>query len=253
MPPPVSVICATYDREEHLRNLVRYFCAQTYEDIQLIILDDSPAPSNWLDTDDYREEGVNYYHMPNNKLTLGTKLNVLMQMAEGEILVQFDDDDYYAPNYVEHMVRLLGDHDFATLSRWFGYSFREKAFCYWETDRIAPRHYMLAPGEELKQLDTTGWGQAFIDNNLWGYGFSYVWRRHVYPKVEIADITWGSDLDFYKKLIAAGFRAVCGPDAEGLVLHLIHANNSSKMFPQYILPDFLVRKFFPIYAEERGL
>jgi hypothetical protein len=33
-------------------------------------------------------------------------------------------------------------------------------------------------------------------------------------------------------------------DESGLVFHLLHVNNSSKVFPQYILPPFLALRMF---------
>ena len=43
-----------------------------------------------------------------------------------------------------------------------------------------------------------------------------------------------------------------GRDAEGLALHVIHKNNTSRAFPQYVLPDFMLSKYFPGYARSAG-
>ena len=50
----------------------------------------------------------------------------------------------------------------------------------------------------------------------------------------------------------AGFQARYAADAEGLALHVIHKNNTSRAFPQYVLPDFMLSKYFPGYARSAG-
>jgi hypothetical protein len=35
------------------------------------------------------------------------------------------------------------------------------------------------------------------------------------------------------------------PDDEGLALHILHGNNTSRAFPQYLLPPVLMHHFFP--------
>jgi glycosyltransferase involved in cell wall biosynthesis len=78
-------------------------------------------------------------------MSIGAKLNSLMELARGDVLMRFDDDDYYAPDYVERMLELLGDDDYLTLSGWFAYSPTHGKFCYWETDVMSPLHFVLSP------------------------------------------------------------------------------------------------------------
>ncbi|WP_345498001.1 glycosyltransferase family 2 protein [Nocardia callitridis] len=249
--PVVSVICPTYQRPAYIRQQVENFCAQTFGGgMEMLILDDSPEPSLFLDDSEYRERGIRYFYMPEHRLTIGKKLHMMSTLARGEIIAVFDDDDYYAPHYIERMVKFLGPADFCTLSRWFAYSPEQRAFGYWATDILSRTHFVFSPWESIRPMMTDGWNEEWVTGVLWGYGFSYVWRKSVFPRVEIADITFADqcwDLDFYQKLKGAGFKTVSAPDTEGLVIHILHSGATTKMFPQYILPDFLLEKYFPHY------
>ena len=103
--PFVSVICPTYNRRKFLPNLIRQFKYQTYEQqyMELIILDDSPVSNEDIIP---KESNIKYTYLP-EKLMLGKKRNHLNSLATGDIIVCFDDDDYYAPERVQHAVHKL--------------------------------------------------------------------------------------------------------------------------------------------------
>jgi GR25 family glycosyltransferase involved in LPS biosynthesis len=65
--------------------------------MQLIILDDTPAPYPFM-LDDSR---VRYVHDNSKHYKLWEKRNKLNEMAEGDIIVCMDDDDYNFPKRVE--------------------------------------------------------------------------------------------------------------------------------------------------------
>jgi len=103
--PFVSVICPTYNRRQFLPNLIHQFNYQTYPQsyMELIILDDSPTSN----ADIIPKQGnIKYTHLP-EKLILGRKRNLINSMTTGDIIVCFDDDDYYSPERVAHAVNKL--------------------------------------------------------------------------------------------------------------------------------------------------
>ena len=174
MAPKVSVITPTYARDAFLPGLVACFAAQTYANLELLILDDSPRPSRHAFTD----PRVRYTHVT-ERLTIGEKRNRLIAASSGQVIVHFDDDDYYAPGYVEWMLRQLGDHDLVKLVGWFAYATALNQYFYWQTDASMELHYVVSPDATLgatRGSDLTG---NFVRDNAWGYGFSYVYRREL--------------------------------------------------------------------------
>lgn len=103
--PFVSVICPTFNRRKFLPNLIKQFLYQTYpqEFMELIIVDDSPESNIDLIP---QQSNIKYYHI-NEKLVLGKKRNYLNSLSTGDIIVCFDDDDFYSPERVRHAVTKL--------------------------------------------------------------------------------------------------------------------------------------------------
>uniref|UniRef100_A0A7S4UU34 Glycosyltransferase 2-like domain-containing protein n=1 Tax=Alexandrium monilatum TaxID=311494 RepID=A0A7S4UU34_9DINO len=122
----VSVVCPTCEARQHFHELLyRNFCAQSWPDKELVVLDTGGAPSPFFSgqvsqgepcwTGDgplsslspAEDPRVLYVHMRRYPLTLGHKRNQLIQLASGEVVAHFDDDNLYAPQYLATMVEQL--------------------------------------------------------------------------------------------------------------------------------------------------
>ena len=115
--------------------LYQVFASQTYDPKELIVLDSSKRPSKFFLA--LQDKRVYYLHVANT--TLGVKRNRLASMANGTIIAQFDDDDWYAPTYLDVMVSRLhtSKADFVKLSGWFVYSCTLKFFGYFDPAETA--------------------------------------------------------------------------------------------------------------------
>ncbi|WP_227740593.1 glycosyltransferase family 2 protein [Hafnia alvei] len=105
--PFVSVVCPSYNRREFLPYLLYIYQYQDYpaDRRELIIVDDSRHSSQDL-VDmlvDPSMENVRYIHS-DRRLMLGEKRNMLNDLAKGEYIVCFDDDDYYSPQKISYQV-----------------------------------------------------------------------------------------------------------------------------------------------------
>ena len=102
--PSVSIVCPTYGRPQFLPFLLKFFRWQNYpqDKIELLILDDSQVPAHSLFEG---EASVRYFHLT-ERLDTGAKRNRLNRLAQGDILLCFDDDDYYSPERVRLAVKL---------------------------------------------------------------------------------------------------------------------------------------------------
>jgi hypothetical protein len=91
--PLVSCVMPTYNRADVVARAVTGFLHQDHEHAELIVVDDSPTPVRDLVPDDPRVR----YLRPNTRLTIGAKRNLGFAEARGELLANWDDDDWYAP------------------------------------------------------------------------------------------------------------------------------------------------------------
>ena len=235
----VSVTVPTFGREEFLPALHANFERQSYPDLELVVLDDSPVPSSYFSA--LRSDRVRYLHTP-TRASIGAKRNRLLELARGEVVVQFDDDDIYAPNYVAAALDRLGDADLFTYDGWYLQRVIDGSLWYWDTTRIADPHFVVhgqaAPLQVLglgAQFKTAADRQQFLDSNHWGYGFSYVYRREMALRARFPDRDKGEDFALVQAMQRLGAKLHSAPDIDGQVLHLLHPKSTSRCFPQYRL------------------
>jgi len=104
--PFVSVLTPTYNRTQFISRLVDCYKAQTYpkESMEWIILDDGQEPCKDLIAKETKGLPNIIYIYKDEKMNIGEKRNILNKLAKGEIIVCMDDDDYYSPHRVLHVV-----------------------------------------------------------------------------------------------------------------------------------------------------
>src|SRR5687768_12073418 len=93
----------TSQRRFFVPQAIKYFMRQTYDTTELIIIDDGADPVEELIPQD---ESIRYYRIPPGQ-TLGAKRNLACHYAQGEIITHWDDDDWYAPHWLEYQVQAL--------------------------------------------------------------------------------------------------------------------------------------------------
>jgi glycosyltransferase involved in cell wall biosynthesis len=229
-----SVITPTYQRESYLIQQYANFKAQTWRKKEWLIWDDSPTPSSFFLTLD--DPQVQYIHSP-HRLTIGEKRNLLIEKATGEYIAHFDDDDFYGPHYLERMATSLKTLDFVKISAWYVYSESTGFWGYCDYATPLAMHYHLKANGGLQVLSDFQPDATM----LWGYGFSYAYRRKIWETFKFEALNFGEDHQWVlNQLQSSPFNIGHFKDEEGLVLHVLHKTNASEAFPQYRLPQSLV-------------
>ena len=107
--PFVSVLTPTYNRRRFLPSLIQCYKSQTYptEFMEWIVLDDgTDCVKDVFDEAAKTIPNLRYIrHEPvPDKLLIGAKRNILNDEAKGDIFIAMDDDDFYSPDRVSHVV-----------------------------------------------------------------------------------------------------------------------------------------------------
>jgi O-antigen biosynthesis protein len=97
--PLISCLCPTKNRRRFLDESVRRFLAQDYPAKELLIVEDGTEAetreaARQLDRLLAQSDSIRYYKF---RGSLGAKLNYAAELAGGDILANWDDDDWYAP------------------------------------------------------------------------------------------------------------------------------------------------------------
>lgn len=237
----VSIVTPTLNRPAFLMLSYKCFTSQNYKNIEWLILDDSDEPNQYFIG--LKQENIIYQYSA-SKLSIGEKRNRLIEKATGEIIVNFDDDDYYSPNYISEMAATLENNnsDLINLRSFFLFSSVTRNFGYWELMVKEGLHFKMSPeGIELVMLNKQN--NKGFDNNHYGFGFGYAFKKQVWEKNPYPSINFNEDglfaLNAQRNFKLGGFF-----DVRGICLHFIHQTNTSSCFPQYILPPSLMSNFF---------
>ena len=106
MEPLLSVIVPVYKVEAYLRECVDSILAQTYQNLEIILVDDGSPDNCGAICDEYaaKDSRVKVIHKPNGGLS--DARNAGMAIATGEYLMFVDSDDLLTPNAAQTLMEL---------------------------------------------------------------------------------------------------------------------------------------------------
>ena len=101
--PLVSCIMLTANRLKYVPLAISNFLVQDYPNTELIIIDDGLVSAADLVPSDPR---IKYFYTSRIG-TIGSKRNYACERTTGEIIMHWDDDDYYSSDWVSRQVHYL--------------------------------------------------------------------------------------------------------------------------------------------------
>lgn len=193
----ISCVMPTADRLHLALLALKCFQNQYWTDKELLVLDDGAECARALFSG---IPGVRYFRYE-YKISIGEKRNIGVAYAQGEIVVNWDDDDWSAPGRITAQVEQLtkckksvtGFHSFLY---WDGAV--KKAYCY-----------------RYGNLGSYAAGSSQCYRRDWAL-------RHCFPHKSL-----GEDSEFGKVAAAANQLASC--DANGLFVARAHSGQTTKL------------------------
>lgn len=107
MKPLISVIIPVYGVEKYLKRAVDSVLAQTYRNLEIILVDDGSPDACPAICDEYaaKEARVRVIHKENGGLS--DARNAGLDIAGGDYIAFLDSDDYFAPFFIEVLYKEL--------------------------------------------------------------------------------------------------------------------------------------------------
>lgn len=163
--PFVSIITPTYNRRKFIPQLIHLYKSQTYpkDRMEWLIADDGTDKVGDLFEEAAKTIPNIRYIQLEDKLLIGQKRNLLNKEAKGDIIVAMDDDDYYPPERVAHVVQKFAQNPKIELA---GSS--EMLLLFTNDKKI----YRVGP-----------YGANHATNGTFGYRKSYA-KAHLYNEVQ---------------------------------------------------------------------
>ncbi|MBR0460456.1 glycosyltransferase [Candidatus Saccharibacteria bacterium] len=104
--PLISIIVPVYNVALYLPKCLNSLTAQTYKNLEIILIDDGSTDSSSKLCDDYANEhkGVKVIHQKNQGLSAAR--NAGLKVATGDFVAFIDSDDTVLPDYTEYLYKL---------------------------------------------------------------------------------------------------------------------------------------------------
>ena len=116
--PRVSVIIPAYNHENYVQDTIKSIIEQTYQNIELLVIDDGSKDSTWQKIQEMKEVCENrfvrvHFETKENEGSCKT-LNKLLSLAQGEFVYIIASDDLAKSNAIEKEVEfLVNNEDYA--------------------------------------------------------------------------------------------------------------------------------------------
>lgn len=107
--PKVSVVMASYNHRKYVTKAIDSVLAQTYDDWELIIIDDCSSDDSAQLIGLYKDKRITFYQAEENRGSVPT-FNQLMSKAQGEYVAILGSDDIWYPNKLRKQVEYLDSH-----------------------------------------------------------------------------------------------------------------------------------------------
>ena len=119
MSTPLVTIAIPAYKTQYIDIAIRSALNQTYDNIEIIIVDDCSSNDVKSVVDSFASDKIKYFR---NDVNLGASdpsinWNKCLELANGEYLSLLCDDDAYAPTYIEEMVTLTNKYPEADIFR----------------------------------------------------------------------------------------------------------------------------------------
>lgn len=164
----ISIVVAVYNAEKYLKKCIDSLLNQTYENIEIILVNDSSNDSSLLICNEYSSRYTNVTTL-NNESNLGVSAtrNKGIDLSTGDYICFVDSDDYVEPDYIQKLYFYYKKYNTVPIC---GFVYHD------EYNHCKPVNYTWSGGNELVSLGeafklndelylTALWNKLF-DNNL---------------------------------------------------------------------------------------
>ena len=102
----VSVIIPTYNRDAVLKRAIKSVLSQTFQDFELIIVDDGSIDETKEVINSFRSSKIKYFYQKNSGGAAGPK-NTGIKIAQGKYIAILDSDDEWLPEKLEKQIEFF--------------------------------------------------------------------------------------------------------------------------------------------------
>lgn len=189
----ISIIVPVYNIKQYIRECVDSILAQSYTNIEVILVDDGSTDGCYEICEEYRQKDsrIKVIHKPNGGLVSARKAG--LQAAQGKYVAYVDGDDWIEPGMYEQMYRIMEQQQV------------DVVLCghYEDTGIVSKEVFHGVPEGRYNKTDLMSKiypemiaGQSFLEWNIFPGIWDKLFRKECLEKFQLAvdnRITMGED------------------------------------------------------------
>ncbi len=109
--PLVSIILPVYNAQNHLARCVGSICAQTYQNIEIVILNDGSKDQSLPVCEEFRQKDPRILLVDKANSGVSDTRNLGLKLASGKYVEFVDSDDYLDPDFTERLVAAAEENE----------------------------------------------------------------------------------------------------------------------------------------------
>lgn len=110
MRPLVSIMIPNYNHSKYLKQCIESALAQTYDNIEIVVLDNSSTDESLKVLMDYRKDGVRVCRNERNIFS-GSYRILAEELTSGKYMMLLPADDYILPEFVETGINIMEKYE----------------------------------------------------------------------------------------------------------------------------------------------
>lgn len=209
----VSVIIPIYNGESYIKNITKAICNQTYDKLEIIVVDDGSKDDTLNLCKKYMgaDERFKIYSQENSGAS--SARNYGIKKATGKYIAFVDVDDYIYPQYFEYLYSLLIEYN------------ADMACCSYIKMRVDEKEQQFKNDNNVKEFNSK---EAMLDllyrRNITGYPYLKMYKKSIIENIEFPKgVAYGEDFVFTFWAIKQCEKVVYGTK----ILYIYYQNNNS--------------------------
>lgn len=193
MKPKVSILIPAYNCQQWLGETIESALAQTWQNLEIIIVDDGSKDNTLRIAKQYESEKVKVIHQENQGQSAAE--NRAYQAAQGEFIQYLDADDLLAADKIERQMQLFqteSDREFV-------------AACEWARFYQSPQDALFIQQPLWADLSPIDWLVLAWENHLMMHGAAWLIPRKITERAGFwnEELSLINDFDYFSRILLA--------------------------------------------------
>ncbi|AFZ36145.1 glycosyl transferase family 2 [Stanieria cyanosphaera PCC 7437] len=189
--PLVSILIPCYNSEQNLSETIKSALAQTWKNIEIIIVDDGSTDNSLALAKSFESSIVKVISQENQGQSASE--NKAFAESQGDFIEYLDADDLLAPDKIERQIKLLENSDSFVAS------------CEWSRFYKSPKEAMFISQPLWKDLDPVDWLVCAWEGHYMMHGATWLIPRKIVEKAGGWDerLSLINDFEYFSRVLLA--------------------------------------------------